>query len=487
MKHKLARVLPAATIVLFSVASSISMTSPAMAEEVEDYVAKLKTHYEKTLPIQAFSLNHHYTNKQYRDHNYWDYQSPNVYMSVRTVEVDMARKYFYDNDIVYFSGGRLYDRVQFQSDTESLFYERSATTYGKAVLRRDMENFDRFKRYMVMNIDFLAVRPLLEESNIEGNITLRHDGESGTSTLIHKTSDDHVIDYKFNNDPLQLVSINHRPLGGIYVYDDYQTTRGITYARSVNSYYNGDTEPTYIKFNGHFEVIEEVDPARLQLPEGYGPILSRGDGVLISKEIAKDLYLVTDSSEVINSLFKVNNDKIMVFGASVNARVAEKTIKLIGDQFPNKKITSIYVTHPHGHHIAGLKAFVDQGIEILTDGYSIAAIKAYPRFADDISKFKFRMLEHEQIIDGVNFYVLENMHSKRQSFAYFKDSGIIFQSHFLHVPQDNTIAKVIPSYTRSFIDFVRNTGLEINRIVANYRNNNISVEVMNKTYDAHMR
>jgi len=455
------------------------------AGEAEDFVAKVKTHYQETLTIKAFSLNSHFTNKQYRDHNYWDYQTPNVYMSVRTTEVDLVKKHFYDNDIIYYAGGRLYDRVQFQNDTESFFYERSATTYGKAVISNGMDRFDIIKRYMVMNIDFLAVRALLEETNIEDNITLRRDETSGTTTLIHKTSDDNVVDYEFSNAPLQLQSINHRPLRGIFVYDDYQTTRGITYARSVNSYYNGDTEPTYVKFNNHFEIIEEVDPAKLQIPEGYGPELFRGDGVLVSKEISKDLYLVTDSSARINSLFKVNGDQIMVFGASGNSRFAEKTIKFILDQFPKKKITSVYITHPHGHQIAGLKVFVDQGIEILADEYSIAAIKAYPSFADDISRFKLRTIEDEQVIGGAHFYILENMHSKRQGFVYFKDGGIIFQAHFLHIPLDNTIAKVIPSYTKTFIDFVRDKQLKVNRIVGNYRNNNISVEVMNKTYDTH--
>ena len=154
--------------------------------------------------------------------------------------------------------------------------------------------------------------------------------------------------------------------------------------------------------------------------------------------------------------------------------------------FPNKKITSVYVTHPHGDQIDGLKVFVDQGIEILADEYSISAIKAYPRFADDITRFEFRTIEHEQIIDSAHFYVLENIHSKRQSFVYFKESGIIFQAHFLHIPYDNTIAKVIPSYTKTFIDFVRSKQLKVKRIVAFNRNNNISVDVMNKTYDVNM-
>ncbi|WP_262693708.1 MBL fold metallo-hydrolase [Kordiimonas aquimaris] len=483
MQRNLTRFLSAVTFALLGLVSFIIIMPTASAGEVDDYITKLKTHYKSTLSIKAYSMKYHFLNRRYQDHNYWDYQTPNLFMSQRVVEADLVKRHFYDNDIVYYSGGRLYDRAQFQNNKESFFYEKSATVLGKAVQRRDMDNFDIFKGYNVMNIDFLAVRPLLEETDIKGNITLHQERKSGATTLIHKTSNDDVIDYKFSNNPLQLISINHRPLGGIFVYNDYQTTKNMTFARSIYQYYDGETKPTYISFIDNFNIIEEVDPTRLQLPEGYGPIISRGDGVLVSKEIATDLYLITDSSAARNSLFKVNGDKITVFGASNNSRLADKTIKLILDQFPKKKIVSVYVTHPHGHQISGLKAFANQGIEILADNYSIAAIKAYPPFADDIATFKFRTIEHEHIIDDTHFYVLENMHSKRQGFVYFKDSGIIFQTHFLHIPQDNTIAKVIPSYTRTFIDFVRSKQLKINRIVANYNNNNISVEVMNKTYD----
>jgi len=458
----------------------------ASTEEAQEFVAKLKTNYQNTLKINTFSLKYHFLNKQYRDNNYWDYQTPNRVMSQRMVEVDLVKKHFYDNDILYYSGGRLFDRAQFQNDKESFYYEKSSTVYGKAIINEGMGNFDRFISYVVMNIDFLAVRPLLEESNIEGNITLHQNKKSGAITLTHKVSDESVIDYEFSHNPLQLMSVNKKSRREVYVYEDYQTTRGISFARSVNSYSNGATQPAYIKFIDQFDIIEQVDPRKLQLPPGYGPEIPKSDGALVAKEIATDLYLVTDSSAVVNSLFRVNGDEIMVFGASGYSRLAEKMIKLIHNQFPNKKISSVYVTHPHGHQIAGLKVFFKQGIEILADEYSIAAIKAYPPFADDIDNFKFRTIEQEKVIDGAHFYVLENLHSKRQSFVYFKDSGIIFQSHFLHIPFDNTLAKVIPNYTRTFIDFVRKKQLKVNRIVANYRNNNISVEAMNKTYDTNM-
>jgi hypothetical protein len=64
-------------------------------------------------------------------------------------------------------------------------------------------------------------------------------------------------------------------------YDDYQTSRGINYARSVNAYFKGTIEATYITFNDHFEIIEKVDPAKLQVPEGYDSKIPKWDGMLV--------------------------------------------------------------------------------------------------------------------------------------------------------------------------------------------------------------
>ena len=462
------------------------LSANAWAGETKDFVNKLKTHYEKTRSIKAFSLNYHFLNKQYRDYDYWDYQAPDRVMSVRMVEVDLVKKHFYDNDILYAPGGQILDRVQFQNDTHSYFYEKNGNFLGKRYFNEGMDNFDRFMSYNIVNIDFLAVSPLLEEANIEANITLRQNPQSNTTILTHKNADDSIIDYEFNNDPLKLVSLNNKSRKAIYTYDDYQTTRGITFARIVNKYYDGAKVPAYISFNDKFEIIEEVDASKLKLPQGYGPEIKPGDGVLVSKEIAKGLYLVTDSAAWRNSLFKVNENDIIVFGGAGYPQLATKTIELIQTHFPNKPISAIHVTHAQSSDISGLAVFAEQGIEILADEYSIAAIKDFPDFSNDIDKFKFRPIKDEQTINGARFYVLESMHSKRQSFVYFEESGIIFQADFLQIAFDNTIPKIIPNYTRAFIDFLRSKQLSFNRIVSNYQNNNISVEVVNKTYNAMM-
>ena len=456
------------------------------AEDAQSFVARLKHHHQDTRDITAFSLKYHFLNRRYRDYTYWDFAAPDLHMSQRVVEVDFARRHFYDNDILYFAGGRLWDRVQYQNDRESYFYERDATSLGKGVLRRDMQNFDRFVHHIVMNVDFLAIRPLLNERNVAHQVAMSENKMTDTTTLSLALEDGSSIDYEFDNASLQLVSIVHGPLEGRFVFSDYQTTRGITYARKVVQYYDGASKPTYIKYNDHFTVIDQVEPNRLKLPEGYGPVLERGDGVLVAEEIAQNLYLVTDSSAVRNSLLQISGDHIHLYGAAGNAQVAERTIQFIHHTFPDKTIASVFVTHPHSHQIAGLKTFVDLGVEIRANAYTQTAIRAYPLFSDEIDRFRFALVEHEQTLDGVDFYVLESLRSKRQSFVHFRQSGIIFQSDFLHIPRDNTIATVVPSYSKSFIEFVREHKLTFHRIVGNYRNNHISADVVNQTYQAHL-
>lgn len=473
------------SVFAFTCMTLFTITIPtALAGEAEEFVAKLKTHYQKAPSLEVFSLNYHYLGGG-DPFQTWDYLSPERYMALRMVEIDLAKKHFIENDIHFFAGGRTFNRVQFQNDTHSFFYDRNGLALGKRVLKQTMDSFEEIKGHIFMNVDFLAVKPLLKESNVSKNIHILQDNTLGETTLTHKASDDNVIDYVFNDNPIQLVSIDNKSQQKIFTYDDYQTVNGITFAHSILKYYDGDTKPTFIHSIDQLNILKEIEPARLRVPKEFGPIIPENDRVLTSTEIAPDLYLVSDDSSWRNSLLKIIDDEITVYGAAVSKELAEKTIKLILAQFPKKRISSIYVTHPHRDHIAGLLAYANRGIMVRADAYTIAAIKAFPIFSDNISTFKFQTIEHNEIIDDVHFYVLENTHSKRESFAYFKDSGIIYQADLLEVAFDNTIARVIPNYTKTFIDFVSSKKLNFNRIVAHHRNNNISVEVMNQIYGAH--
>ena len=491
-----------------------TLSTAAYSTNLKHILEKIHQHYQHTLPITAFTLSHHYLNKPYRSLNYWDHEMPNRMMSYRLVEIDMEKKHFYDNDVHYTVGGRLLDRVQFQNDHQSLFYEKNGSTLGKVAIKQSMQRFDVAMGYFVMNLDFIAVRPLLAESDPLNNIALKPasmlpahimpinafpthiKSQNDRSTVeqinlenrvnLVQQSDKGRIEYQFQLEPLRLLSVNHEGLGGLFVYQNYQTTRGITYARTIHQYYDGATEPNYIVFNDQFHALENVDANYLKLPNKYTVRTGQTDNQLRLEQLAEDLFLVADSASRHNILLRVNGDKITVFGGTAYDSLAERVLKMVERNFPAKTIYAVYVSHPHVGEINGLGIYADNSVKILADEYTISGIKTYPRFSHRIDSFDFLPLQHLQADHGAQYLVLENLHSKRQSFVYFEKAGIIFQSDFIHLATDGTIPNVIPSYTRTFIDFLRKSEIKFDRIVSPHRNNNISKKEVDRLYDALM-
>lgn len=461
----------------------IVTTPVVMAGETESFIEKLKLHYHKTSSITAFSLGYRYLGHS-DPYQSWNYKAPSRYSAFKVTDMDLRKKQYAQNVVHHYTGGLLVDEVHFQNNIESLRYEKNGILFGKRVRKQGMDSFERYKSLTLMNVDFFAVRPLLEENNAEKNINIRQDILSKEITLTHSISDDKVMEYVFSSSPVRLLSITNKSRRRIYVYGDYKTSNGLTFAHSLIKYYNGDTAPSFITQIDFFTTLDEIEPTKLQLPDEYGPIIPSYKSELVTTKIAPNIYLVANNSANRNTLFKVNGNEIMVFGAAVSSSRSEQVIELISKQFPQKVITSVYVTHPYSDHISGLGVFAKLGVVIRTDAYSIEAIKAYPRFKKNIADFKFQTIENDDVIDGVRFYILENSRAKRQSFAYFEGKGIIYQSDFLEVPFDNTIPQILPSFSKTFIDFVRNKQLKVKRIVGHHRNNNISIDVMNELYDS---
>jgi len=481
MKVNLTRFSVIFTFVCLVFATVISPSS--WAGDAEIFITKLKKHHQHAPPLEVFALNYHYLGGS-DPYQSWDYQSPDRYMALRMVEIDLVKKHFVENDIHHFPDGVTANRVQFQNDNESFFYDKNGLALGKGLIKQSMESFDEIKGHIFMNIDFLAIKPLLNEINVAASIKFFLNKVSNEVTLTHTVPEGSITEYVFNKSTMNLQSINNKSQNKVYIYDDYQTSNGITFARSILKYYDGATNPSFIHRIDQLHILEKIDPARLKVPKEFGPIIPKKDNRLISQNLAPNLFLVTDSSTVRNCLFKINGDDITVFGGAVSVKLAEQTINLIERQFPNKRISAIHVTHPHSDHIEGLTAYAKRGIVIRADEYTIAGIKDYPYFSTDVNTFKFQTIEHGQLLNGTRFYVLESTRAKRQSFVHFEDKGIIFQSDFLFVASDNTIAKVVPNFTKTFIDFIRNNKLKFTRIIGHHRNNNISVAVMNKIYNA---
>lgn len=464
------------------IVSCLLHTSFSSANETKQFIDLLKDNYTDTSKIKAFSLTHSYLGRS-DPYQSWDYESPTRYKAFKITEIDFVKQNYYQNVVHFYTGGQYVDEVHFQNEGESFRYERNGFLFGKVAVPQNANSFNRYKNLTLMNLDFFAIRPLINEINIEEAIELKR-GDANTITLVHRPNENDVMEYVFSISPLQLTSINNKRRNRIYLYSDYRQSNGYYFAHELIKKYNGDTIPSFITRIENFKELKQIDTNKLKLPSGYKKTTPVNTTPLSIKQIEKQTYLVTDDSNIYNTLVKIHQDKITVFGVGRNSASSKRVIDKILQRFPKLTIAAVYVTHPYSDHIAGLLPYVEQGAKIYADEYTVKAIQHFPQFLSEIERFEFETIKNGQVIDGVRYYVLESSRAKRQSFAYFEQSGLIFQTDFLEVPFDNTITKLLPSYSKRFIQFVKKEQIKVNRIVGFHRNNNISPEVMNKYYES---
>jgi len=222
---------------LFLIVGLIGFTFSTYANEAKSLLSSLKSHYQSTSSIKAFSLTHSYLGRS-DPYQSWDFQAPTRYKAFKITDIDTGKQHYYQNVVHHYTGGLYFDEVHFQNSEESLRYERNGISLGKSAIEQNLNSFNRYKNLTLMNVDFFAVRPLLAESAIDEKITYHQDEKAGTITLIHRPSEKQTMEYVFNAEPLRLVSINNKSRKRIYLYDDYRYSNGYYLAHSLVKIYN---------------------------------------------------------------------------------------------------------------------------------------------------------------------------------------------------------------------------------------------------------
>jgi hypothetical protein len=291
--------------------------------------------------------------------------------------------------------------------------------------------------------------------------------------------------YTFETSSLKLKTLQSTEDNSVVEYKNYVSENNIEYAKKLDVYRSNKLSGVVLVKN--FKRTMGISPSKFMVPTGYNEPKEVTKSESKISKIANNLYIINAARNSRFILLKVIKNDIMVFGAPFDDALSEKVISLIEKKFPMKTIQSVFVSHPHNDHIGGLNAYAKKGVTILADDYTIDAIKHFPAFSKTNKSFKFKTLTNKKTINGVRFYVLKNNHSLKQSFAYFKDTQVIYEGDFLEIPADNSIATHLSNVEKQFIEFVRKEKLKIKRIVQHHRNPNVSVATMNAYYKANTK
>ena len=451
---------------LFSVCLVISLILSACQPSKNSTRQPLQDQ-SQNVDIEPFTVA--YTRKGVNAYQSYDYQSPDTLIRKYEVSFSLSPQQFHSQIRSYFPGGFVFEQYEIQPDTSSsaIAWDGNGIILGKRYVNTGKKRFQEVNKQLKSILTFLQLADLNDNDIISS--TEQH-------VMAETYIDSDTTIYTFEKGTMKLLTVENSLKNEEWVYQEYKEPYPHSYASKVTYKINGKERFTY--------QIESVSPLieiprnKMELPKGYGPELKNNDEVEI-KKLSTRLYLINNVAGDRNVLFLNTGKSVIVFGAPINDKWSKKAMEVIQAELPDTPITHVYVTHPHSDHIGGLAAYASSGTTILSDHYSIEAIKHYPRFQSVISDFKFQSI-NDITLEDVTFYEVNNDHSKGQSFAYFEKEDVIYLGDFLEIPQDNTIPEHISNTAWQFIDFVIAKEIPVSRMVGHHRNDSITMDIIDQ-------
>jgi len=196
-----------------------------------------------------------------------------------------------------------------------------------------------------------------------------------------------------------------------------------------------------------------------------------------SERIGDGMYLITGGYAVLAADFK---DHIVLLESGQNEARALAVIAEARKIIPNKPIKYVVNTHSHIDHSSGLRAFVAEGITILTHQLNTSYLERVLSAPHTLNPDKAQAAGKKPIVEGVGdkrvltdgTRILELHHMKNFNhhdgtlIAYLPKEKILFQADAYN-PQAATAAPPTPPspYTVSLFDNIQRLKLDVARII----------------------
>ncbi|MDP2561401.1 MBL fold metallo-hydrolase [Psychrobium sp. 1_MG-2023] len=440
-------------------------------------ITDLKKHYAFTKQLQKLSVTYTKQRETVFQSNKLD--QPFTINSNYEKLFDLSKGQFYYHQVHHYPGNYIFNDIIVHQEGKSILYDVNGFTKGKQLQYLDYNQAD-FHQDLAEDIDIFSAHTFLSDADSKNTTIKRSDT---WAELTKSNAEEEQLTYRFNLQPIQLVSVMQHQSKKKTEYTNPVQKMGLTYASKVRRFTKGELKSTVNITN--IKEIPHIKQTMLAIPQGYGPFVDTKRKPLEWVKLANDLYLINHVAGNRHVLVKMDSKGLTLFGAPASSKVSEQVQLLINNNLPMKKIHSVYITHGHSDHMGGVGYFAEQGITVLADKYSIRALKAFPRFKKTATNWNYSTLKHKQTVNGVTFYLPKNSHSDGQSFAYFPMSEIIYQGDFLEIPFDNSLPTHMADVEKEFIEFLYSEKIAYKRIVGHHRNNNMTPEVVNAYYKAH--
>jgi glyoxylase-like metal-dependent hydrolase (beta-lactamase superfamily II) len=180
--------------------------------------------------------------------------------------------------------------------------------------------------------------------------------------------------------------------------------------------------------------------------KGYALVPNPEPRQVAANKLADGVYLIEGyQNGAYNAMAVEFRDYVVALEAPLGTQTGSDIIKRIKELVPNKPIRYVAVTHHHGDHSGGLRAFIEEGATVVTTPGNVnlfrqvAAAKQDDVLAKDPKPLKIETLQNKKRIFTDDTQTLElydigpNPHAKEMVIAWLPRQKILFQGDLFFV------------------------------------------------------